>query len=175
MDPLVGWGPISYALAYCVRRASFFLPAIAVGLTSCAIVDQYSSHAVAYNIEAEQAQEQQLVLNIVRASLRRPMQFTSVTTITGSQSASATAGLTAPFGSHSTANTGTFGASVSGGPTFTVPVLDTQDFYRGMLQGIPGELVDLLDSRGLLARAHIQFADRKDRNDQACRQGRQRR
>jgi hypothetical protein len=130
-------------LAYYVRRAPF-LPAIAFGLTSCAIVDQYSSHAVAYNIEAEQAQEQQLVLNIVRASLRRPMQFTSVTTITGSQTVSATAGLTAPFGPHSTSNTGTFGASASGGPIFTVPVLDTQDFYRGMLQGIPPQLIDLL-------------------------------
>ena len=77
--------------------AHLFLPAIAFGLTSCAIVDQYSSHAVAYNIEAEQAQEQQLVLNIVRASLRRPMQFTSVTTITGSQTVSANAGLTADY------------------------------------------------------------------------------
>jgi len=123
-----------------------FLIVIAAGLTSCAIVDQYSGHAVAYNIEAEQAQEQQLVLNIVRASLRRPMQFTSVTTITGSQSVSATAGLTAPFGYHGNLmnDTGTLGASASGGPIFTVPVLDTQDFYRGMLQGIPPQLIDLL-------------------------------
>ena len=131
--------------------AHLFLPAIAFGLTSCAIVDQYSSHAVAYNIEAEQAQEQQLVLNIVRASLRRPMQFTSVTTITGSQTVSANAGLTAPFGPHSTSNTGTFGASASGGPIFTVPVLDTQDFYRGNAAGYPSPTDRSAAPRGLFA------------------------
>lgn len=120
--------------------------AIAVDVAGCTIIDQYSSHAVAYNIEAEQAQEQQLLLNVVRASLRRPMQFTSVSSITGTQSVTAGGSITAPFGFHGNlmSDTGTVSASATGGPTYTVPVLDTQDFYRGMLQGIPAELIDLL-------------------------------
>src|SRR3979409_993526 len=59
---------------------------VAPGLFGCAIVDNYSWRAVDYNKEAEQAQESVLLLNIVRASLRRPMQFTSLTSITGNAS-----------------------------------------------------------------------------------------
>jgi hypothetical protein len=121
--------------------------AAALGLAGCAIVDEYSGRAVAYNIEAEQAQDQQLLLNLVRASLRRPMQFTSVSSITGQQSVSGTASVTVPFSNVMT-KSGVFGGSVSGGPTFTVPVLDTQEFYRGILQGIPAELIDLLIHSG---------------------------
>ena len=53
-------------------------------LFGCSIIDNYSWRAVDYNREAEQAQEQVLLLNVVRASLRRPMQFTSLQSITGS-------------------------------------------------------------------------------------------
>jgi len=54
---------------------------LAPGLLGCAIVDNYSGRAVDFNREAEQAQEEVLLLNIVRASLRRPMQFTSLSTV----------------------------------------------------------------------------------------------
>src|SRR6266568_9399632 len=116
------------------------------GIGGCAVVDQYSGRAVVYNLEAEQAQEQALLLNVVRSSLRRPMQFTSVSNIVGSATATGNASLTVPLGPHSGSLpwSGLFSGSVAGGPIFTVPVLDTQDFYRGILQGIPGELIDLL-------------------------------
>jgi hypothetical protein len=134
-----------------------------LGLTSCAVVDQYSARAVVYNLQAEQAQEQALLLNVVRASLRRPMQFTGLQSITGTASASGSItggststrqtpyislfGLTPP--SSSTLLSSVFGsniggtASMSGGPTFSVPVLDTQEFYQGFLRPIPGQLLDL--------------------------------
>ena len=52
--------------------------AVCVGLPACAVVDEYSGRAVVYNLQAEQAQEQALLLNVVRASVRRPMQFTGL-------------------------------------------------------------------------------------------------
>jgi hypothetical protein len=126
------------------------------GLMGCAVVDQYSGRAVSYNVEAEQAQEQALLLNVVRAYLRRPMQFTSVSTITGSASASGGLGYTAPVnvpfrpitnGSSIAAfpplNTWSMSAGMSGGPTFTVPVLDTQEFYDGIMKPISGQMYDL--------------------------------
>jgi uncharacterized membrane protein YgcG len=126
------------------------------GLMSCAVVDQYSGRAVAYNVEAEQAQEQALLLNVVRAYLRRPMQFTTVSSITGAASATGGVGYTAPVnipfrpitnGSSIAAfpplNTWSMSAGMSGGPTFTVPVLDTQEFYQGIMRPIPGALYDL--------------------------------
>lgn len=130
---------------------------VASVLVGCAVVDRYSSRAITYNLEAEQAQDQALLLNIVRAYLRRPMQFTTVSTITGVASASASAQYTlptnVPFRPATQGATGIatfpplptwlFGGSMSGGPAFTVPVLDTQEFYEGILKAIPGQIWDL--------------------------------
>lgn len=126
---------------WCQRSiAASFLPLIAVALTGCAIVDRYAGRAVSYNFEAEQALDQGLLLNIVRASLRRPMQFTSVQTISGTASIGATAAFTIPFvpGTGGSA----FGPTISGGPTFTVPVLDTQEFYQGVMRPIQNGTFD---------------------------------
>jgi hypothetical protein len=134
-----------------------------IGLAACAVVDQYSGRAVVYNLQAEQAQEQALLLNVVRASLRRPMQFTGLQSITGTASASGSIagggtntvqkplislfGLSPPNSSSLVASTvastlsGT--ATMSGGPTFSVPVLDTQEFYQGFLTPVSGQLLDL--------------------------------
>jgi hypothetical protein len=114
-------------------------------LSGCAVVDQYAGRAVGFNLEAEQATQQALLLNIVRASHRKPMQFTGLQSITGTASASMSGGLsTIPIGPHSTAaKIGTLTGSVSGGPNFIVPVLDTQEFYQGILSPIPGQILDL--------------------------------
>ena len=121
-------------------------------VAGCAAVDRYSGRAVVYNIEAEQAQEQALLLNIVRASLRRPMQFTTVSSITGSATASSSINyaspLHVPFRSPVTSgfppvpSWGISGA-MSGGPTFTVPVLDTAEFYDGILKPLTAQIWDL--------------------------------
>jgi hypothetical protein len=143
-------------------RVCFFL-FIPVALAECAVVDQYSGRAVVYNLQAEQAQEQALLLNVVRASLRRPMQFTGLQSITGTANASGSLtgggastnqrplvslfGLTPPNSSTVVSDIvgATVGgtASISGGPTFSVPVLDTQEFYQGFLTPISGQLLDL--------------------------------
>jgi hypothetical protein len=123
-------------------------------LCNCALVDQYADRATTYNLEAEQAQEKTILLNIIRASLRRPLQFTTVTSILGSTSATGSGGYSAPVaapfrssggaGSYPSLTTWTAGASLSGSETFTVPVLDTQEFYQGILKPIPSQYYDLL-------------------------------
>ena len=85
-----GWGRVMHAWGRCVV---LLLPLVALQLGGCAVVDQYSGRAVGFNLEAEQATQQALLLNIVRASHRRPMQFTSVQSITGIASANLTGGL----------------------------------------------------------------------------------
>jgi hypothetical protein len=116
---------------------------ITTGLLGCAIVDQYSGRALSYNLEAEDALGQGLLLNIVRGALRRPMQFTSVQSITGTASASGSGSLTIPIGAGGAAyKTGVLTGTASGGPSFTVPVLDTQEFYQGVMSPIPGQLFD---------------------------------
>src|SRR5262249_28750871 len=148
---------------------------LAKGLCACAVIDNYSWRAVDYNREAEQAQEQVLLLNVVRASLRRPMQFTSLQSITGS--ANVTGSLQGgalgtnqtpyiskfPFDasrpttlSKSTnaaiariaTGTATGNVSMGGTATFTVPVLDTQEFYQGLLTPIPLQVIDYYMQQG---------------------------
>jgi hypothetical protein len=143
---------------------------LAPGVFGCAIIDNYSGRAVDFNREAEQAQEEVLLLNIVRASLRRPMQFTSLSSVTGSGSVSGsvTGGATnvkqTPYLSQfpnlaQSTNIGTAlsrlvtgtasgNASLSGTATFTVPILDTQEFYQGILTPIPLQAFDYYLQQG---------------------------
>jgi hypothetical protein len=137
------WGARVVKLAHRLVLKLSLLIATAAVLAGCAIVDQYSSRAVAYNLEAEDALGQGLLLNVVRAALRRPMQFTSVQSISGTASANGSANIFIPFGAGGAAyKTGTFNGSVSGGPTFAVPVLDTQEFYQGVTSPVSGRLFD---------------------------------
>ncbi len=130
-------------------------PMLAAGLAGCALVDNFSGRAIDYNLQAEQAQEQQLLLNVVRASQRRPMQFTGLQSITGTASASGNSTLTTPFGEAMHRPKGavspdifSLGGSISGGPTFIVPVLDTQEFYQGILSPISLQVFDYYLQQG---------------------------
>jgi hypothetical protein len=141
-----------------VKRAFAWaaVPLLAAVLVGCSIVDDFSGRAVDFNLQAEQVQEQTMLLNIVRASMRRPMQFTGLQSITGNASMSLGSTLSAPFGEpahrpRGTASPDVFGASgtISGGPTFIVPVLDTQEFYEGILNPISLQIFDYYLQQGI--------------------------
>src|SRR5262249_38080407 len=89
-------------------------------LSSCTVVDEFSPRAITYNLAAERAQNQALLLNVVRSSLRRPMQFTTVQSVTGTASEGGTVQLTLPFGNHTPLNPNSVQLSgmASGGPSF---------------------------------------------------------
>lgn len=126
--------------------------------------DYFGNRAVEYNREAEDATLSAMLLNIVRASQRRPMQFTGLQSVTGTSSTSGSIGGTdqsvhntpfvlpqaaaSTFVSRAITNSGTSSASISGGPTFTVPVLDTQEFYQGILTPIPLSVIDFYIQEG---------------------------
>ena len=133
--------------------------------------DYFGNRAVEYNREAEDATLSAMLLNIVRASQRRPMQFTGLQSVTGTSSTSGAIGGSehnahnTPYVNSSTSSrsrvpwspacitgVGNAPASISGGPTFTVPVLDTQEFYQGILTPIPLSVIDFYHSGGIPAR-----------------------
>ena len=121
-----------------------------LALGGCDAVDRFSGRAVQYNLEAEQVQDQGILLNIIRASKRRPLEFTSISTVTGTASASGNGGLTGPVGPHLPTSSHAFslGLTVSGGPTFSLGVLDTQEFYEGISNPIPVSLFDFYLKEG---------------------------
>jgi hypothetical protein len=112
-------------------------------LSSCSPLDIYAFRAIQYNYEAEETQNQVILLNIVRSALHRPMEFTEITNIIGANTGSATTSFSFPVGFRlpTGVTTGTAGGSVGGSTTFTIPVLDTQDFYQGLLNDIQPSLV----------------------------------
>jgi hypothetical protein len=129
--------------------------------------DYFGNRAVEYNREAEDATLSAMLLNIVRASQRRPMQFTGLQSVTGSSSTSGsitgsdqrvhnTPGSTLPAVVNASSSlldrvittAGNATASISGGPTFIVPVLDTQEFYQGILTPIPLSTIDFYIQEG---------------------------
>lgn len=68
---------------------------ICVGLTvaSCAAVDQYGSRVDDANINSQDALNREILLNVLRASNRQPLNFIAVTQITGGQSETVNTGL----------------------------------------------------------------------------------
>jgi len=151
-------------------RCRFVARAFAVASVCSVIVgcsfpsDYFGNRAVEYNREAEDATLSAMLLNIIRASQRRPMQFTGLQSVTGSSSTSGTIGgadqklhntpfvipqaTGSTFISKALTASGNASASISGGPTFTVPVLDTQEFYQGILQPVPLNVIDFFLEEG---------------------------
>lgn len=120
------------------------LAVAAISLAGCSIVDLYSERATVYNVESEQAHDQGILLNIVRASMRRPRAYTLVQKITGQATATGAATLNFPFGPRiSGSNTAAVTGGASGGPTFEVATLETSDFFQSLLLPIPASLFDL--------------------------------
>jgi hypothetical protein len=120
------------------RTALLLLTALLAG---CGYADQLAGHSVEYNEQAATIKNQTLLINILRAAYRRPLQFTDLSTISGQVSVSGTAALTFPFGGprEGSARIDEFNPSitVSNSPTYTVSVLNTKEFYQGILTPIP--------------------------------------
>ncbi len=120
------------------RRLSLaILCAISIG--GCSIVDQYGPRAVTYNQEESSSKSSSILLNILRATYRQPLQFTDMSQVLGSASAGATiTGTSIPFRvggpQFSMPETAILSPAVtaSGGPQFTVTNLNNQEFYQGL-------------------------------------------
>lgn len=129
-------------------RPAAWLAAVlaAAALSACGSADQFARHSLEYNVQAERIKNQSLLVNIIRAAYRKPLQFTDLTTITGQTSVQATAGLQIPFAAPIAADPNrlyVFNPSIqtTNSPSYTVAVLNTKEFYQGILTPIPMQTV----------------------------------
>lgn len=120
---------------------------LAAMLTACGAVDAFAPTAIDYNLQAEQIRDQTIVLNIIRAAYRKPMQFSDFSTVTGLTTASVTAAFALPFaaipGSMARAFTAMPSGTLTGGPNFTVSILNTKEFYNGIMQPLSLQFISL--------------------------------
>jgi hypothetical protein len=121
----------------------------AMALSACGFADQFSERSVGYNLQAERAQAENLLLNVVRASLRRPMQFSAVDSVQGGGSEKESISFTIPFGhSHGPKSFQLGGEETASVSSFTTAILDTQEFYNGITTPIAKSFADLLIKQG---------------------------
>jgi hypothetical protein len=92
---------------------------------ACSVPQNFALRAVNYNRQAAQARDQAIVLNILRTAFQRPLQFTQLQSITGTDSITTDIGFTIPFGLDAASKAYSFNPSVTGtsGPTYSVAVL----------------------------------------------------
>jgi hypothetical protein len=113
------------------------------------------------------------------------MQFTTVASITGTATATGSAQYSLPvnvpfrpatngasIAAFPPVPTWNLSSSISGGPAFSVPVLDTQEFYQGIMKPIPGAMYDLYVQasypRELLFNLFVQSVTMRRVDDKEC-------
>lgn len=119
--------------------------------TGCAILpkNNMARSTTEYNLVAERAGNEMLLLNIVRASKRRPMYFTTFSKLTGTMTyALETGGINIPFGGSEAPYTIAPKASYSTTPLFDLGVLDTQEFTCGIMTPAPMATIEYYWSQG---------------------------
>ncbi len=116
---------------------------VATLLPACSFPGNVSEQTARYMTEVAESANQELLLNIVRASLRHPMHFTALTQLRGGGTIQGTGSLSFPFG-RETRNPFIFtpGLTFSNAPTFDLGVLSSKEFINGMLTPIPAQTVD---------------------------------
>lgn len=129
--------------------ALFFTVNLLGLLTSCAAIhnEQVATSATDYNLVVEKAQNEMLLLNIIRASKRHPMYFTSFNLFRGSITYDfQTGSITIPFGKIGTGLNSSYSIApnirYSTSPTFDLAVWDTQEFTRGIMNPVPMKTID---------------------------------
>jgi len=130
----------------------FLTMAVATGaLAGCAAGDRFAGRVSTYNSEAEKAQDQAILLNVLRAAKRRPLSFTELQNVTSSGTPSGSIGFNVPLAQNGGATASAFNPTLalSGGPTLSAGFINTQEFYQGMLKPVPISTIDLFIQRGI--------------------------
>jgi hypothetical protein len=132
------------------RHGLLFAIAIgAISLGGCATTEGVAESAINTNLELEQIQNKSVLLNTVRASLRRPPVYQTLSAVNASVRPAGDLTLAVPFGVNvSTANTATLSLKGNEGPKLTTAPLDTQEFYQGITAPIKVATIDFYLQQG---------------------------
>lgn len=156
-------------------RSRVLAAAAALALGACSFSRDIAEHSLEYNRAVERFESEMILLNIVRASKNYPMFFTRLSSITGNLEGSASGALVAPFGGDAAdIFTSTLSLSGSSKPSFTVQVLDSQEFYEGFLTPVTEEMLEQFLAAGWPGRiVYTLLVERADihveGDDRACR------
>ena len=127
------------------------MAAVVAVLSGCGATNYttFRSMSAAYREVVEAYSNDNILINVVRASQKMPVSFLDIPSIMGTGNVSANAGVTATANSISTMSntlTPNVGLTVSGGYTFTQSSLDNATFMKPFLSAIQPEIVGYLSA-----------------------------
>jgi len=122
----------------------------------CAAVDMVAPRAVSFNQQAADAGSKAILTNIMRAAYAEPLQFTSLSssTGTGQVSGNVSAGVPFPFRGGNGVPlpqqfiSGNFNAQANASNQFTVSNQNTQEFYQGIQTPLSQQAIFSLMAEG---------------------------
>ncbi|HEY3918887.1 MAG TPA: hypothetical protein VGL83_13910 [Stellaceae bacterium] len=128
--------------------------AFALALGGCHQLVDFSDWTQGYDLAADKARNESLLLNVVRSSYNEPLHFSTVAVVRGNGQITPSFSITAPFGASPIptvrpTKSATIGASASEGFNFDVPTLDTSEFLKGILAPFPPDTVNYYIAEGL--------------------------
>jgi hypothetical protein len=120
-------------------------------LAGCASAQFLAERSTNYNKAIEQAQNQTLLLNVLRARDRKPLYFTAMHQVRGNiRYGTGSGNVGIPFGGAATTDVYSASPSVSyaTNPTFDITLLDSKEFYQGILKPVDMETIEYYVSQG---------------------------
>jgi hypothetical protein len=133
------------------RHWGLFLVVVMISLAGCT-TQKLSESATEFNTSFEQANNRMILLNIIRASMRRPMYFTSFSALHGGAGfVPGTTGMSIPFGPGATGSIANRDITPSLGytpSTFDMTTLDGQDFMNGITTPVSMKQLEYFWSQG---------------------------
>jgi hypothetical protein len=127
--------------------------ALAFALSGCESMEDFSDWSAGYDKAIEASQNENMLINMVRAAYNRPLHFTAISVVRGNGQASPSLGLTGQFPFANPFKGGVIGAgptlAVSGGFNFDMASLDNAEFMGGLLTPIAPSTVNFYVNQGI--------------------------
>src|SRR5262249_38405229 len=129
-------------------RLVFVVVSGAFALGGCSSHRQLAVQAVGFNLTVAKAPNEMLLLNLIRAKDRLPMYMTGIASLSGNVSTALSASVPGAYSyskgigidTITRSTTPSAGAAISANPSFSLAVLDTQEFMKGFLSPVNTDL-----------------------------------
>jgi len=133
------------------RRRLGFLMTASLLTSGCSTIDNFGGRATTVNAAASDSKSRSIMMNVMRAAYREPLQFSDVSTVAGTGQITGSLGPSAPIkiSPTSAARVLDFGPSVgaTGTNQFNITNLNTQEFYYGLQSPISlQQIANLIDA-----------------------------
>lgn len=119
--------------------------------SGCSTIDRFGGRAVTINGATQDSKSRSIMMNVMRAAYREPLQFSDVSTVAGTGQITGSLGINAPIKSSPVNGARNFALNPTVGATgtnqFNITNLNTQEFYFGLQSPVSmQQIANLIDA-----------------------------